>query len=129
LSQHRTVATCAACHKLMDPVGFSMENFDAIGRWRELEGGKPIDNSGSLPDGSQFSGIDGLESNLLARPELFVGTMSEKLLTFALGRGVESSDGPAIRKIVATAKENDYRFSSLIIGIANSQPFQMRRSE
>jgi len=114
---------------LMDPVGFPLENFDAIGRWRETEGGKPVDNSGSLPDGQQFAGVDGLESSLLARPELFVGTMSEKLLTFALGRGIEMSDAPAIRKIVNVAKQNDYRFSSLIIGIAKSQPFQMRRSE
>ncbi len=129
LFQHRSDPACASCHRLMDPVGFSLENFDAIGRWRQMEGGKPIDNTGSLPDGSQFSGVDGLESKLLARPELFVGTFSEKLLTFALGRGVKPSDGPAIRRIVAAAKENDYRFSSLIIGVATSQPFKMRRSE
>jgi hypothetical protein len=129
LSQHRADAACASCHNIMDPVGFSLENFDAVGRWRTVEEGKPIDAAGGLPDGSTFDGVEGLEQALLKHPELFVGTMTEKLLTFALGRGVEPFDGPAIRKIVREAKAKNYRFSSLILGVAKSTPFQMRRSQ
>jgi hypothetical protein len=113
----------------MDPVGFSLENYDAVGRWRTVEEGKPTDASGGLPDGSQFAGVTGLEQAVLNRPELFVGTLAEKLLTFALGRGVEPFDAPAIRKVVRDARAKDYRFSSLIVGIATSTPFQMRKSE
>lgn len=113
----------------MDPAGFALENFDAVGRWRALEEGKPIDSTGGLPDGSKFDGVTGLEQGLLKRPELFVGTLTEKLLTFALGRGVESHDAPAVRKIVRDARSTNYRFSSLIVGIATSTPFQMRTSE
>ena len=104
LAEHRANAACAGCHKLMDPVGFALENYDAVGRWREVEEGRPIDSTGGLPDGSQFAGVTGLENALLKRPELFVGTLTEKLLTFALGRGVESFDAPAIRKIVRSAR-------------------------
>jgi hypothetical protein len=129
LAEHRANIACAGCHKLMDPVGFSLENFDAVGRWRAIEEGRPIDSTGGLPDGSRFEGVTGLERALLKRPELFVGTMAEKLLTFALGRGVEPFDAPAIRKIVRAAREGDYRFSSLIVGIATSTPFQMRRAQ
>jgi hypothetical protein len=113
----------------MDPVGFSLENFDAVGRWRTLEEGKPIDATGGLPDGSQFEGPAGLEQALLKRPERFVCTLTEKLLTFALGRGIAYYDAPAVRKIVRDALAQDYRFSSLFVGIATSTPFQMRRSE
>jgi hypothetical protein len=129
LAEHRANAACAGCHRLMDPVGFSLENFDAVGRWRTTEAGQPVDASGGLPDGSTFAGVTGLEKALLHRPELFVGTMSEKLLTFALGRGVESFDAPAIRQVVRAARADDYRFSSLIEAIVTSTPFQMRRSE
>ncbi|MGH7128703.1 MAG: DUF1585 domain-containing protein, partial [Planctomycetaceae bacterium] len=129
LIEHRANAACARCHDLMDPVGFALENFDAVGRWRDTEAGEPIDASGGLPDGSEFIGVSGLEQALLDRPELFVRTLAEKLLTFALGRGVESSDAPAIRKIVRDARDDDYRFSSLIMGIVKSAPFQMRRTE
>jgi hypothetical protein len=129
LAEHRANVACAGCHKLMDPVGFSLENFDAVGRWRAFEEGRPIDSTGGLPDGSRFEGVTGLERALLKRPELFVGTLTEKLLTFALGRVVESYDAPAIRKIVRDARPKDYRFSSLIVGIATSTPFQMRKSE
>jgi hypothetical protein len=129
LAEHRQNVACAGCHKLMDPPGFALENFDAVGRWRDLEEGKPIDSTGGLPDGSQFAGVAGLEQGLLKRPELFVGTLTEKLLTFALGRGTEPYDAPAVRKIVRGAREADYRFSSLIVGIATSTPFQMRTSE
>jgi hypothetical protein len=129
LAQHRADPACASCHEFMDPPGFALENFDAVGRWRTLEEGRPIDTTGGLPDGSQFTGVDGLEQALLARPDLFVGTLTEKLLTFALGRGIEPFDGPAIRKIVRQAQADNYRFSSLILGIAQSTPFQMRRAE
>jgi len=128
LAEHRNNATCASCHNLMDPVGFSLENFDAIGRWRTVEEGQPIDATGGLPDGSQFTGVSGLEDGLRNRPELFVGTLTEKLLTFALGRGIETFDAPAVRKIVRDAQAKDFRFSSVILGIVNSTPFQMRRS-
>jgi hypothetical protein len=128
LAEHRANAACASCHNLMDPVGFSLENFDAVGRWRTIEEGRPVDASGGFPDGSKFVGIAGLEEGLLKRPELFVGTFTEKLLTFALGRGVEHYDGPAIRKIVRDAQAADYRFSSIIVGLTNSTPFTMRKS-
>ena len=128
LAEHRENPVCANCHNLMDPVGFPLENFDAVGRWRTADGSAPIDASGSLPDGSKFVGVSGLEQALLRRPEIFVGTVAEKLLTFALGRGVEPYDAPAIRKVVREARARDFRFSSLILGITASTPFQMRRS-
>lgn len=129
LAEHRANPACASCHDLIDPVGFALENFDAVGRWRDIEEGKPIDASGGLPDGSQFIGIAGLEQGLLNRPEMFVGTMAEKLLTYALGRGVAHFDAPAIRKIVRDAKADGFRFSSLILGIVKSTAFQMRTSQ
>jgi len=129
LAEHRANAACASCHNLMDPIGFSLENFDAIGRWRTLEDGLPIDASGGLPDGSKFGGVAGLEDGLLKRPDIFVSTLTEKLLTFALGRGVEWYDAPAVRKIVREAGASDYRLSSIILGIVNSTPFQMRMAE
>jgi cytochrome c553 len=128
LAEHRANAACASCHNLMDPVGFALENFDAIGRWRTLEDGQPIDVTGSLPDGSKFAGVAGLEAGLLNHPDLFVSTLTEKLLTFALGRGVEPFDAPAVRKIVHEAQANDFRFSSVILGIVNSAPFTMRKA-
>ena len=129
LAAHRANAVCARCHDLIDPPGFALEHFDAVGRWRELEQGQPVDASGGLPDGSEFTGVDGLEQALLQRPELFVRTLTEKLLTFALGRGVEHYDAPAVRKIVRDARDEDYRLSALIVGIVNSVPFQMRSTE
>ncbi len=126
LEQHRADPACASCHNLMDPIGFALENYDAIGRWREFHGGEALDVSGGLPDGSVLEGVEGLEDGLLLRPELFVRTLSEKLLIFALGRGMEYYDAPAIREIVRNAKANDYRFSSIVLGIAQSVPFQMR---
>jgi cytochrome c553 len=128
LAEHRANAACASCHNLMDPIGFSLENFDAVGRWRTLEEGKPVDASGFLPDGRKFMGVSGLESGLLSRPDVFVSALTEKLLTFALGRGVEHYDGPAIRKIVRQAQAADYRFSSVIVGVTKSTPFTMRKS-
>jgi hypothetical protein len=110
----------------MDPIGFALENFDAVGRWREFENGSVIDVSGGLPDGSVFAGVENLENGLFERPELFVRTLCEKLLTFALGRGVESYDAPAIRQIVRAAQGDEFRFSTIILGITKSVPFQMR---
>jgi mono/diheme cytochrome c family protein len=129
LAEHRANPACAGCHRLMDPVGFALENFDATGRWRTAENGTPVDAAGGLPDGSAFTGVTGLQKALLNRPELFVSTTTEKLLTYALGRGVEDDDAPAVRGIVANARGSDYRFSSIVLGIVNSTPFQMRRSQ
>lgn len=130
LAAHRSNAVCASCHRTIDPVGFSLENFNAVGQWRELEvEDKPVDASGALPGGKEFHGIDGLEEALLRRPELFVAALTENLLTFALGRGVEHYDAPAIRRIVSGAAKDEYRFSSIILGIVKSVPFQMRRAE
>ncbi|HKB11046.1 MAG TPA: DUF1592 domain-containing protein [Vicinamibacterales bacterium] len=128
LAEHRSNAVCAACHNLMDPVGLSMEKFDAIGRRRDAEAGVPIDASGGLPDGSHFDDVPGLEKSLLNRPELFVATLTEKLLIYALGRGVEYYDEPTVRAIVRDSRAHDFRMSSLILGIVESAPFQMRMS-
>ncbi|MEP6961113.1 MAG: DUF1592 domain-containing protein [Acidobacteriota bacterium] len=130
LAAHRINAVCASCHRSIDPVGFALENFDATGKWRDFEAdGQAVDATGAVPGGAEFRGIDGLENALLAHPELFVTALTENLTTFALGRGVDYYDAPAVRKIVADAKTNDYRFSSLILGIAKSVPFQMRRAK
>jgi hypothetical protein len=129
MAMHRSVQPCAGCHSLMDPVGFSLENFDAVGRWRNAEEDTPVDASGNLPDGVKFAGVAGLKQALLSRPELFVNTLTEKLLTYGLGRGLEAYDAPAVRKIVRDARNSDYRFSSVVLGIVNSTPFQMRRSQ
>ncbi len=126
MAEHRANPACAGCHKLMDPVGFSMENYDAVGRWRSTDEGKKVDAAGELPDGRKFEGVGGVQAALLARPELFVGTLSEKLLTYSIGRGVEDFDGPAIRKVVREAGEADYKFSAVVLGIVKSSPFQMR---
>ena len=128
LAEHRANPACASCHNPMDPLGFALENYDAVGRWRTADGGEPIDPSGRLADGTHVGGVADLERALLERPELFAGTLAEKLLTFALGRGVEYYDAPAIRKVVRHAGEDDFRFSSLILGLVSSTPFQMRRS-
>lgn len=129
LSEHRANPACAGCHRLMDPLGFSLENYDAVGRWRNSEASKPVDASGGMPDGSKFTGVAGLQKALLSRPEIFVDTLSSKLLTYALGRGVEYYDAPAIRKVVRDAAKQDYRLSALVVGIVGSTPFQMRRSQ
>jgi Protein of unknown function (DUF1588)/Protein of unknown function (DUF1592)/Protein of unknown function (DUF1585) len=128
LSEHRSNAICASCHNLMDPLGLSLEKYDAVGRRRIVEAGQPIDASGGLPDGSRFGDVNGLETALLRRPDLFVGTLTEKLLTYALGRGVDYYDAPATRAIVRDARAQHYRMSSIILGIVKSQPFQMRKS-
>jgi hypothetical protein len=130
MEEHRKNPACATCHKLMDPLGFALENFDAVGRWRpRAENGAALDTSAVLPDGTAFTGVDGLKQALLARSDMFVSTMTEKLLTYALGRGLEYYDAPAVRAIRRDAANRQYRFSSLILGIVNSAPFQMRRSQ
>ena len=130
MEQHRANPVCASCHQLMDGAGLSMENFDAIGRWRDRNADwTPIDAAGSIPGGGSFDGVSGLREAVLARPEVFVGTMTEKLLTYALGRGLDHHDGAAVRRIARDAAKQDYRFSALVLGIVESMPFQMRRSQ
>ena len=126
MEQHRNTATCAGCHKIMDPIGFSLENYDLIGKWRTTDEGAPIDASGELVDGTKMDGPAGLREALLSRPNVFVSTLASKLLIYALGRGVRYSDMPAVRAIVREAAAHNYRFSSLISGIVASTPFQMR---
>jgi len=124
--QHRANPACASCHAAMDPIGFALENFDAIGRWRETDAGRAVDASGAFPGGTTFEGAAGLKDVLLGDPGLFVGAMTERLLMYALGRNVQYYDAPAVRAIVAEAARDDYRFESLIIGVVRSAPFQMR---
>jgi hypothetical protein len=127
VEQHRSNPVCAGCHSVMDPLGFALENYDAIGRYRTRDEGEPIDSSGSTPDGVKFDGLHGLRSVMEKRQVEFVATAAEKLLTYATGRGVEYYDQPAIRTIVQDAAPNDYRWSSIIMGIVKSVPFQMKQ--
>ena len=126
MEAHRANAVCAGCHKVMDPIGFALENFDAVGHWRNSDEGAPIDPSGTLFNGAHVDGPAALRQMILARPQVFVGVMTEKLLTYALGRGVEYYDMPAVRKIVEDAGGNNFRFWSLILGVATSPPFEMK---
>ncbi len=129
MEQHRANPVCATCHNAMDPLGFAMENFDGTGSWRTIDADAPIDSSGVLPDGTPFQGPVELQRVLIeSKSEEFVNTVTEKLLTYALGRGVEPYDAPAIRSIIREAATDDYRWSSLILEIVKSTPFQMRRS-
>ena len=130
LEAHRANPACSGCHSRMDPLGFALENFDAVGQWRDADAGAAlIDTAGVLPDGAAFDGLPALRDILHGRRDEFVATVAEKLLTYALGRGVEAYDRPAIRAIVREAAADDYRWSSIILGITRSLPFQMRRSE
>jgi hypothetical protein len=127
--QHRANAVCASCHSRMDPLGLALEHFDAIGRWRDRsESNEPIDASGTMPDGTKFDGPEELKNALVAHPERFVNTLTERLLTYALGRGVEYYDAPTIRAIVRESAASNYRLSAIVMGIIKSTPFQMRRS-
>ena len=127
--EHRRNPVCAACHAMIDPAGFALENFDAVGRWRTHdEFYNPIEPSGALPDGTEFDGLTQFREALVSRPERFVTTITERLLTYALGRGLEYYDAPAVRRIMREAAGENYRLSALILGIAKSPPFQMRRS-
>jgi hypothetical protein len=128
LEQHRKNPLCATCHSQMDPLGFALENFDAIGRWRVSDSGSPIDASSAMPGGSRFEGPAGLRDLLLDHEEQFVGTVTEKMLAYALGRGLQHFDRPAVRSIVREASVQDFRWSSVILAIVKSVPFQMRRT-
>ena len=124
--QHRANPVCASCHATMDPIGFALENFDAIGRWRDTDAGDAIDTAGVFPGGASFEGVDGLKQVLLRQPEQFANAVAEKLLMFAVGRNVQYYDAPAVRAIVREAREDNYRFTSLVLGVVKSAPFQMR---
>jgi hypothetical protein len=128
LAEHRANPACRSCHSQIDPVGFSLENYDAIGRWREVEEGRRIDATGGLLD-SRLEGVTGLEKAIRKRPNLFVRTLTENLLMFGLGRVIDERDAPAIRKVVRQARAGNYRFSSLVVGIVQSVPFRMRSSQ
>jgi hypothetical protein len=126
MAEHRANPACANCHKVMDSIGFSLENFDAVGAWRSAEANAPIDATGELADGTKVNGIVELRAALMKNPELFTSTMTEKILTYALGRGIDYHDMPAVRSIVRSAAPGGYRFSSVVMGVVKSMPFQMR---
>jgi hypothetical protein len=129
MERHRRDPACAGCHSQMDPLGFALENFDGVGRWREKDGKWDIDDSGSLPDGTKFSGADGLRRLLLSRKDDFAAVFSSKLLTYALGRGLESADDPTVARIAERAVKNGYRFSEVIKGVVVSDAFRKRLAE
>ncbi|RPH59101.1 MAG: DUF1588 domain-containing protein, partial [Acidobacteria bacterium] len=130
LAQHRRDPGCASCHSVIDPLGFALENFDAIGGWRTVdESGRQVDASGNTVSGAKVEGLSGLRALLLEQPEQFPRTVTEKLLAYALGRRLDYYDRPAVRRIVRDAAAHDYRWSSLILGIVKSPPFLMRSSE
>jgi hypothetical protein len=124
MEEHRQNAACASCHKMMDPIGFALENFDAVGRWRTRDAGRPLELSGQLTDGTKIEGVVGLRQALERYSPQFMRTFTEKLLTYALGRGVEYQDMPVVRTVVREAASHDYRFSSVVLGIVTSAPFQ-----
>jgi hypothetical protein len=127
LERHRANAVCASCHRNIDPIGFALENFDAVGQWRvATKEGLPIDAAGLFTDGTPVDGPAALRKALLARPEVFVGTITEKLMTYALGRGLEPIDMPVVRSVVRGAAARDYAMQSIVMGIVQSAPFQMR---
>jgi len=127
--RHRADPACAGCHSRMDPIGFAMENFDAVGRWRDRDGDTSIDPSGVFPNGEKFNGMAGLKAALLSHPREFVSTISSELLMYAIGRNVQYFDEPAIRAIVKEGARDNYTFSSLVLGVVNSVPFRMREAE
>jgi mono/diheme cytochrome c family protein len=128
MERHRANPVCAGCHRAMDPIGFAMENFDGIGRWRAREDGEAIDASGTLFTGAKLDGVNGLRQELVRRPDVFVGVLTERMLTYAVGRGLEHYDMPAVRRIVRQARADNYRFSSIVLGVARSVPFQMKET-
>jgi hypothetical protein len=129
MEMHRSKPFCEGCHKIMDPVGLAMENYDVDGRWRTMDGDTPVDASAKLVDGTSINGPVELRAALLKYKEQIVRNMTEKMLTYALGRGMQYYDQPVIRGIVREAAANDYRFSSIVMGIVTSTPFRMRASE
>ena len=126
LEMHRANTVCAGCHARMDPLGMGLENFDAIGKWRTQDANQPIDASGTLPDGRSFNGPDQMRQILLADRRVFTECLTEKLLTYALGRGIEGYDRPTVQQIVTNVSNDDYRFSRLVLEIVKSLPFQKR---
>ncbi len=126
MEQHRASPACASCHKLMDPVGFSLENFDGVGAWRIKDADSPIDTAVELYDGARIDGPIALRQWIMRHPEIFVRTVTEKLMTYALGRGLAYYDMPAVRAIVREQAQQGYRFSSIVMGIVKSTAFQMR---
>ena len=128
LEAHRKNPGCAVCHVRMDPLGFSLEHFDALGRWRATSDGVAVDASASLPDGSRFDGVAGLRSLLVSHREDFVRTFADRLLSYAIGRGTEVRDQPAVRRIVRESAGQDHRWSAIILGIVRSTPFGMSTS-
>ena len=129
MEQHRKDPSCAVCHNQMDPIGFGLESYDAVGAWRDKDGDIPIDTSGVLPDGKSFRGAKDLKQILRGQSAAFTRNLTEKMLTFALGRGLESFDRRAVEEIVRKMEQNNYRFSTLVLEIVNSKPFQMRTGE
>jgi hypothetical protein len=127
MEQHRENPLCASCHQRMDPIGFAFENFDAIGAWRDVEAsGAPIDASGELPDGQKFDGPEGLKKILREKQDLVANAITEKMLTYATGRGMESFDRCTIDKIILALEDHEYKFSTLILEVIKSDPFQRR---
>jgi hypothetical protein len=124
LERHRANPDCASCHQRMDPLGFGLENFDAVGAWRDRDGASPIDASGTLPGGRSFDGPAQLRASLKVRPDAFARCFVEKLLTYALGRGIERRDRPAVSEIVRKLARHDYRFSALVLAVVQSDLFQ-----
>jgi hypothetical protein len=128
MERHRANPVCAGCHRVMDPIGFSMENFDGIGRWRAKEDGLVIDASGTLFTGARLDGVNALRQEMTKRPEVFVGVLAERMLTYGVGRGLEYYDMPAVRTIVQDARSTNYRFSSIVLGVVRSVPFRMKET-
>ena len=126
MEEHRKNPTCAQCHRVMDPIGFALEPFDAVGALRTMDSGLPIDGSGQLANGLKVNGPASLRDALVSNPTVFVTTMTEKMLTYALGRGLGAQDMPVVRSIVRDAARSNYRFSAIVNGIVTSTPFQMR---
>ena len=124
---HRADPACAGCHRPMDPLGFALEGFDAVGHERTMDGTMRVDTSGEFADGTKIEGAAGLRQRLLSRPDEFVGTLTERLMTYAIGRPAGFNDMPAIRSIVRDAARDDDRFSAIVLGIVKSVPFQMKR--
>jgi hypothetical protein len=123
---HRSSPVCASCHRLMDPIGFSLENFDNAGKWRTRDGDSPIDANGSLMDGTKLDGPVALRRALLARSDVFAGVFGERLLTYAVGRAMRPEDMAAVRAITHAAEQDHYKFSSFVMAVAESAPFQMK---
>jgi hypothetical protein len=129
MEMHRKNEPCASCHKIMDPIGLSMENFDAIGRWRTTDEGKPIDPLGQLVDGTKLDGVVGLRTALLKYSPEFIRLITDKLMIYGLGRGTEYYDMPLMRSIVREAAQSNYKFSALVLGVVKSEPFQMNMKQ